>query len=139
MPFAAEPLVIISPPGTQGLSDTELLTRFPFVQFKRQTWIAQSINAELKARNIKIRSAMEIDSLESISLMVAEGLGVSIVPLRSHGQSLKHKLVVTPFGSKPLKRIVGILQRSSNPRAEFIRLFHGILKSLNNEKTGLPA
>ena len=59
--------------------------------------------------------------------MVAEGLGVSIVPLRSHCQELNAKVVISPFGKKQIKRVVGIIQRVANPNAELIDLLHDIL------------
>ena len=75
LPFAAEPLMVISPPGTEGLTDLELLTRFPFLQFKKQSWISQLIDTNLSERNIKVHSNMQVDSLESITLMVPKVWG----------------------------------------------------------------
>lgn len=80
---------------------------------------------------------MEVDSLESISLMVAEGLGVSIVPLRSHCQQSNNKLVVSPFGNKPIKRMVGIIERAANPNLELIQVLHKILVSLTHKATSI--
>ncbi len=133
LPFAAEPLVVISPPGTEGLLDTELLTRYPFLQFKKHSWVGNLIDTHLKQRKIQVKSNMAVDSLESISLMVAEGLGVSIVPLRSHCHDLNSKVVISPFGKKPIKRIVGLIQRVANPKAELIRVLHEILMSKTNQ------
>ncbi|MCP4187044.1 MAG: LysR family transcriptional regulator [Gammaproteobacteria bacterium] len=126
-PFAAEPLMVISPPGTEGLSDIELLSRFPFLQFYKQSWIGQMIDSLLAERNIKVHANMEVDSMESIKLMVAEGLGVSIVPLRSHRGDFDQKLVFSPFGSKPVKRVVGIIESESNQNSELIQVLHKIL------------
>lgn len=131
-PFAAEPLVVISPPGSEGLSDVELLTRYPFLQFKKHSWIGELIDSELEKRNIRVHSNMQVDSLESISLMVAEGLGVSIVPLRSHCRDFDNLVMVSAFGQKPIKRIVGIIERNSNPNAELIQVLHKILVSQTN-------
>ncbi|MCP4077526.1 MAG: LysR family transcriptional regulator [Gammaproteobacteria bacterium] len=128
-PFAAEPLVVISPPGTEGLLDTELLSRYPFLQFKKHSWVENLIDTHLKNRNIQVEINMAVDSLESISMMVAEGLGVSIVPLRSHCQNLNSKVVISPFGKKPVKRIVGLIQREANPNADLIKVLHEILLS----------
>lgn len=132
-PFAAEPLVVISPPGSEGLSDTELLTRLPFLQFKKQSWVSRIIESQLQERQIKIHSNMEVDSLDSITLMVAEGLGVSIVPLRSDCQRINHKVVISAFGNKPIKRLVGIIERAANPNAELIHVLHKILVSLTHK------
>ncbi len=126
-PFAAEPLVVISPKGTEGLIDTELLSRYPFLQFKKYTWVSNLIDRHLKDRNIQVKTELAVDSLESIEMMVAEGLGVSIVPLRSHCHELDRKVVISPFGKKPVKRLVGVIQRTANPNAELINMLHEIL------------
>lgn len=127
--FAAEPLVVISPPGTEGLQDTELLSRYPFLQFKKNSWVNNLIDRHLKEFNIRVNTVLTVDSLESISMMVSEGLGVSIVPLRSHCHELNSKVVISPFGRKPIKRMVGIIQRTSNPNAQLIKMLHGILET----------
>ncbi len=128
-PFAAEPLVVISPPGTEGLVDTELLSRYPFLQFKKESWISNLIDRQLKERNIHVKNDLAISSLESIEMMVAEGMGVSIVPFRSRCQETNRNIVITAFGKKTVKRIVGIIQRSDNPNAELINILHSILHS----------
>ena len=51
--FAHEPLVVFSPLGTEGLSNRELLTRFPLLQFAKNTRIGKIIDANLADRGIK--------------------------------------------------------------------------------------
>ncbi len=133
LPFAAEPLVVISPPGTEGMTDSELLTRYPFLEFKKQSWIGEIIDANLKERNIKVHANMAVDSLESITLMVAEGLGVSIVPIRSHCKTLNSSIVISPFGKKLIKRIVGIVERPANPNSDLVKVLHELLVSHTNQ------
>jgi DNA-binding transcriptional LysR family regulator len=127
--FATEPLVMVSPPGSEGLSERELFTRYPFLQFAKNTRIGKIIESDLSDRGIKVQSSMEIDSLEAISLMVAEGLGVSIVPQRSHTRGLKKKLIVSPFGKKTIKRVLGLVYRANNPNANLLAFFGKTLSS----------
>jgi len=42
-------------------------------------WAGQLIDAEIGRRAIAVKPQMEIDSLEGIALLVARGLGVSVV------------------------------------------------------------
>ena len=130
-PFSAEPLVVISPPDAEHLKDSELLTRYSFIRFQRHTWAGQLIDFQLKDRGIKIHSTMEIDSLESISAMVAEGLGVAIVPYRNIKQPFPDHVHVTPFGTQPVHRVVGLIERTNNPKSEFIHALHSTLTELN--------
>ena len=131
--FAHEPLVVFSPLGTEGLSNRELLTRFPLLQFAKNTRIGKIIDANLADRGIKIRSRMELDSLEAISLMVAQGLGVSIVPQRSHNRGLKKNLIESPFGKKIIRRDMGLVYRSNNPNVNLIEFFGKVLTNETNQ------
>ncbi len=137
--FAHEPLVMVSPPGSEGLSERELLTRYPLLHFAKHTRIGKIIEKNLEDRSIKIQSGMEIDSLEAITFMIAEGLGVSIVPQRSHTRGLKKNLVVSSFGEKTIKRELGLVYRTNSPNVKLIEFFGKVLaketnKALNKKK-----
>ncbi len=132
-PFAAEPLVVISPPGSEGLQDHELLTRFAFLQFKPFSLIGDLIERQLRERQIRVRPGMVVDSLDAISLLVREGLGVSIVPLRKHCRSWHDKLVITAFGTRPIKRSIGLIERQHNPQAVLVETLHKILQQQSRE------
>ena len=101
--YAEEPLLVIAPKGTKGSTDRELLAAGPFIRFQRFAWAGRLIDTHLKDRGIKVHTGMEIDSLEAIALMVAHGLGVSVVPDRA-GASLPENIERIPFGDPPLCR-----------------------------------
>ena len=71
---------------------------------------------------------MEVDSLEAISLMVSHGLGASVVPLRNIPQPFPPHLKVVDFGQPAVQRVVGLIERSLNPRAHFVRALHAVLQ-----------
>ncbi len=126
-PFAAEPLVVIAPHDAHEQNDHALLESRPFIRFKRFAWAGQLIDARLRDRGIKVRTSMEVDSLEAISLMVSHGLGVSVVPLRNIPQPFPPNVKAIDFGRPAVQRVVGLIERSANPRAHFVRALHGIL------------
>lgn len=130
-PFASEPLAVISPPDTESMSDVELLKKYSFIRFQRYTWAGQLIDCQLKDRGIKIQSSMEIDSLESISAMVAAGHGVAIVPVRNIKHPFPYKVKITQFGTKPVHRVIGLIERTNNPKRDFIHALHQILTDFN--------
>ena len=70
-PIAAEPLVVIAPEGAGEDSDRGLLESLPFIRFKRFAWAGRLIDGHLRDRGIKVRTSMEVDSIEAISLMVS--------------------------------------------------------------------
>jgi len=126
-PFVKEPLVVIAPPGSEGETDQEILESQPYIRFSRKAWAGQLIEAHLIERNIRIKSEIEIDSLEAISLMVANGLGASVVPSRCHEQKIDKEIKVLPFGNPQKYRIMGLLWRETALKSHLIDALHNAL------------
>ena len=114
--FAEEPLVLIAPAVAEETSDTQLLERYPFIQFHPETYAGQQIATLLQDRGIQVDPRMNLDSLESIAQMVATGLGVSVVPRRNIEQPFPPGVKEVPFGSQPVRRVIGIVERVSSPK-----------------------
>jgi len=125
--FVEEPLVLIAPQDAKGDVDTELLERYPFIQFHPDAYAGQQIYASLVDRGIKVEPRMNLDSLEAIAKMVANGLGISIVPQRIIEQPFPTGIRVVPFGLSPVKRVVGVVERVSSPKREFIQVLTATL------------
>lgn len=106
-PIAAEPFVVIAPVHSTGSNCRDLLQNHPFIWFNRKTWAGQRIEDELKAKKINVNGAMEIDSLDSISNLVSEGLGVAIVPICKGRRPFSPRIQQLPFGEPQFSREVG--------------------------------
>ena len=126
-PFAREPLMVIAPEDSVEMTDKSVLESGPYIQFNTRTWAGQQIERHLKDRKIKVIRGMEIDSLEAIALMVSNGLGVSVIPLRCGEEKIPFNLKCVPFGDPPQYRTLGLLQREANPR---FHLAQALLKTL---------
>ncbi|WP_406649627.1 LysR family transcriptional regulator [Aliisedimentitalea scapharcae] len=105
--IATEPFVVIAPAHAEGDDWRDLLQDHPFIWFNRKTWAGQSIEEELKAQKINVRGAMEIDSLEAISNLVSEGLGVAIVPICKGRRAFSNRIRHLPFGDPQFSREIG--------------------------------
>jgi DNA-binding transcriptional LysR family regulator len=128
--IAQEPFVVIAPMGGKDVDDKTLLTSLPFIWFNRKTWAGAGIANHLKARKIKVSATMEIDSLDAISSMVREGLGVSIVPVCKGADPNWENLEIIPFGDPPYTREIGALVPSGNAPDALITAFLGVLQAL---------
>jgi DNA-binding transcriptional LysR family regulator len=117
--FADEPLVVIAPDTIVECDDEALLRGFPVIRFNRHAWAGRVIDQELRRRKIVTQDIMELDSIESIALMVGRGLGVAVVPHRTIDQPFPVPLTVIPFGNPPIVRSVGVISRTvrAMPRA----------------------
>lgn len=117
--IAVEPFVMVAPAHAEGESWQDLLRLHPFIWFNRKTWAGQSIEEELSVQGIDVKSAMEIDSLDAISNLVSEGLGVSIVPICKGRQPFSSRLRTLPFGDPPFSREIGAFTNSDG-RADIV-------------------
>lgn len=117
--IASEPFYVIGPARTEIESDAELLRSMPYIAFNKRTWVGQHIAAKLQQRGIHVTESIEIDSLEAIENLVADGFGVSIVPRRLHAGLEPGKLVQIPFGNPIDTRQLTLIQHMSKPLSRF--------------------
>lgn len=118
--LAREPLYVVGPQSLRHItSDAALASALPFIAFNKRAWLGQQIEAQLKSRSIVVTPTMEVDSLDAIEALVAEGFGVSILPQRLLAASLSDRLTRIPFGDPIQVRRLVLIQ---NARASHTRL-----------------
>ncbi|MFC3127723.1 LysR family transcriptional regulator [Pseudoroseomonas globiformis] len=76
----AEPLVLVAPAGMAGRDAGQMLRGAPFIRMDRQSWTGRLIDDYLKNRRIAPRELFELDAQEAIVILVAQGLGVALLP-----------------------------------------------------------
>lgn len=128
-PYCEEPLAVIAPPNVPVSDDETLLSQNPYICFERYAWVGRMIDAELSRRNISVNTTMEVDTLDGVFGLVANGLGVSIVPWRNIYDPFPANVGHTRFGSPPLSRELGVLQRQDNPRKHLVSELLAALRS----------
>ena len=106
-----EPLLLVTKEAPADDRALSALTDMPFIRFNRGTGIGRLIDRRLRAEGIAVREAMELDSIESILMMVGRGLGAAIVPGFSIRGDLSASLWTGPFGDPPLSRRVAFAVR----------------------------
>ena len=117
--IASEPFYVIGPAGADIDSDAELLRSMPYIAFNKRTWVGQHIAAKLQQRGIHVTESIEIDSLEAIENLVADGFGVSIVPRRLHARLEPDKLLQIPFGNPVDTRQLTLIQHMGRSPSRF--------------------
>lgn len=117
--IASEPFYVIGPASMEIESDAELLRSMPYIAFNKRTWVGQHIAAKLQQRGIHVTESIEIDSLEAIENLVADGFGVSIVPRRLHAGLEPGKLRQIPFGNPIDTRQLTLIQHIGKPLSRF--------------------
>jgi DNA-binding transcriptional LysR family regulator len=124
--FLNEPLFVVAPPGTPPGTAEELLTRLPFVRFRVNVPLARLIDQELARLNLPLNEAAEIDTIASITAMVANGFGVSVVPQVAI-RDCAVQMVTAPFGAPQIHRQIGIVERPGAARSALIGRLHDLL------------
>ncbi|OWT60216.1 LysR family transcriptional regulator [Candidimonas nitroreducens] len=125
--FFEEAMVVIAHKSATGDTDQELLEHNPYVRFNRMARVGRIVGAEIEKRGLEVQSTMEIDSVEGVVAMVANGLGVSVVPNRGVANEFPATIRVLPFGDPPIMRRLGLLMPRDNPRSH---LSHALLDAL---------
>lgn len=100
-PIANEPLYLIAAPDTpKHYSLDQLLRAQPYIAFSPSTWLGQQIFNSLKTRDLSFNPSIELDSIDAVENLVAQGFGVSIVPQRLFADDMASSLRCLPFGGK---------------------------------------
>jgi len=133
-PFFAEAMVVIAHKTAAGDTDQALLENNPYVRFNRMARVGRMVSAEIERRGLEVQSAMEIDSIEGVIAMVANGLGVSVVPNRGVANEFPPSIRSVPFGDPPLMRRLGLLMPRDNPRAHLSLSLLGALEEVSKPK-----
>ena len=118
--FCQEPLMVVAPADLPGDDDRALLTAAPFIRFKPYAWAGRAIDEALRQRGIEVRAGMEVDSLEGILELVANGLGVAVLPRRNLANPFPDSVRAVPFGEPAMTRALGLLRRPNAPRADLL-------------------
>ncbi len=136
-PFADEPCVVITHRDTEGDTDQQVLESTPYVRFIRAARVGNLVQQEILRRQIAVRSVMEIDTLEGVIAMVANGLGSSVVPSRGVRHEFPSSIRTLPFGSPPLTRRLGLLVPRDNPRLHLSQLLLEALREVSAKSAPL--
>jgi DNA-binding transcriptional LysR family regulator len=126
LPLREEPLVLLAPGRLAGRDPHELLRGSPLIRYDRSLGGGKQADRYLRAAGIVPQERFELSSLLAIAMMVARGLGVSVVPdiaspLLDHQDVVKMPL---PLPSEP--RRFGMLWLRASPR---LRLVQGLAAS----------
>ncbi len=130
-PFVDETLVVITHQSTGTGTDQEVLEQTPYIRFNRAARVGNLIQQEIVRRHITLRSVMEIDTLEGVVAMVANGLGSSVIPTRQVEGEFPPSIRAVPFGNPPLTRRLGVLVPRNNPRAHLSRFLIDALRAVS--------
>ena len=127
---ATESLVVVAPLDAAGSDARAILTSYPYIRFSRRAWVGRTIEQALRQADIAVKVAMELDTLEAISIMVYHGLGASVVPLPCVPHPAPLPLKHMPFGGPQHRRILVLAEPEAHPRGRLTGALHAELARL---------
>ncbi|SHG78594.1 transcriptional regulator, LysR family [Cognatiyoonia sediminum] len=126
--IAVEEMMLLTSTLEEALDPIDLLQSRPFIRFSRDAVVGKTIEAWLQEHQIHVSEVMELEGLEAITSMVANGIGVSIVPWNRKAQKIDKRLRWAPLGDKGPRRIVGLASRPSSTTGQLHDVLHSALE-----------
>lgn len=132
--FVDEPLVLLTAPGVTGELDgadaLRLLATRPYIRHTRRNAAGMLAEDWLRARRIRVRSAMEMESLEAIASMVSHDLGVSITPDLCVPDPIFAALGKVRLPGPPRARRLCLVARADGPKLRLVDELLGQLREV---------
>lgn len=115
-PLRREAFVLLTAPGEKSSDVAWLLANRPFVRYDRHSNGGSLVERFIKRKKYTLKEAMETDSLESIGMLVARGVGVAIMPRTPALNVLGLNVRQVDLGEDTFYREIGLVERLDCPR-----------------------
>jgi DNA-binding transcriptional LysR family regulator len=122
-----EPLVLITPPGTGALSLDDLISTVPYIRYRTQVPLARQIDTEMARLGVSPRQVVSVNTMNSVVGCVRAGLGFAVIPQIALQDMITSSLDWAPFGTPPIHRRLGVVQRPTSSHEEVMTALIGAL------------
>lgn len=119
-PVLSEPLVLVAPPHSTGLTELSLLKNLPFIRYETNVPLARQIETELSRLDVSPREIAVANTMPSVVGMVQAGLGFAIIPQIAFLDAAPSSLYCIQFRNGAITRRIGLVQRKVSSRSEVL-------------------
>lgn len=117
----AESLVLLSRhPPLGGIPAT--LQSHPYLRYDPNAWGGRFAERYLKDQGLELEAMCDLDGLETIAMLVADDVGVSLVPHWPGLEKLAHDCVITSIPDPGYARKLVLLSKLQHPRPSILEL-----------------
>ena len=127
--LAREPFRLLVPRRVEGSDWAELLSAQPFVRYDRASFGGRQVDRFLRAAHIAVQEVCELDELDAIVRLVANGLGVALVPQTYNQRRWPAAVRAVDLGEHTFYREIGIVHRSERSLSEAARLLAQLVRN----------
>lgn len=135
-PLMREPFKLLAPKDSKGRDWRKLLESQPFLRYERTSFGGRLVTRFLRDNKLSVRDAIELDEIAGLMKLVAEGLGVALVPMVEAYLPLPPGVRAIDLGDKTFYREIGILRKGLGSRQPVVL---ALQKHLREAIAPLPA
>src|SRR6058998_1922363 len=117
-----EPFRLLLPRHVEGDDWAELLSSHPFVRYDRASFGGRQVDRFLRAAHLNVQEVCEVDELDAIVRLVANGVGVALVPQTTTLRRWPAAVRAIDLGHHTFHRDIGLVHRASRSLSEPARL-----------------
>ncbi|WP_024668437.1 LysR family transcriptional regulator [Pseudomonas syringae] len=121
-----EPYRLIVPADLQGEDWAELISSQPFIRYDRSSFGGRQVDRFLRQTHVSLREVCELDELDAIVKLVANGVGVALVPETATIQAWPGVRAVD-LGPHTFHRDIGLVHRARRSLAEPVNVLAQLL------------
>ena len=121
--LAHEPFRLLVPRHVKGNDWSELLSSEPFVRYDRASFGGRQVDRFLRAAHLNVQQVCELDELDAIVRLVANGVGVALVPQTATHRRWPASVRAIDLGPHTFHRDIGLVHRANRSLSEPARLF----------------
>lgn len=110
-PLASEPFSLLVARQIAGDDWREILSREPFIRYDHTSFGGRQVDRFLRERHLAVRQVAELDELEAIVRLVANRVGVALVPEPAGQPRLPAGLRRVQLGDAGFHRDIGLVHR----------------------------
>jgi DNA-binding transcriptional LysR family regulator len=122
-PLREEKLVLVTPAALRVRDALDTLRQQPLVQYDRKVVGGRLADAYLKGRGLRPRVRFELDGIEAVATLVAQGFGVSVLPDWAVTGPPNPALRRWPLPEPCPSRVIGLLSQRASVRAPLVAAF----------------
>jgi DNA-binding transcriptional LysR family regulator len=127
--LAREPFRLLVPRQVAGGDWAELLSGQPFVRYDRASFGGRQVDRFLRAAHIDVQEVCEVDELDAIVRLVANGLGIALVPQTANQRRWPAAVRSIDLGEQTFYREIGIVHRSERSLSDAARLLAHLVRN----------
>ena len=116
--LSREPFRLLVQRAVEGSDWSELLASQPFVRYDRASFGGRQVDRFLRAAHLRVQEVCEVDELEAIVRLVANGVGIALVPQTSTNRRWPAAVRAINLGQHTFHRDIGMVHRARRSMGE---------------------